>query len=191
MRGIKKTGWIVSVIIVFQCLMPAEYTIACQKKDGYNIIKAVVGYVNRGDIAGYISLFTNENQFYMKEYVDDNGEYDFFQEDHITLLGAKKLSYNTGLSSAGVTDSELDRYKDIQVFYTHEDVVAKSTATRVSDGTVKKVYVLGIEEGDLKIIRISSPNSMIIFAAGENFQYESRGTNKSRFAFTLYDHYLF
>lgn len=168
----KKICWLAIAIMIIQFAVPSTQMLAKAQNDGYDIVQSVVEFINDEDVINYISLFDSYNQNLMNEYVSDNGTDGFFQTEHIELLEVKELSYDIGISSAQVSAGELENYTDIQVYYTKEQLQVKATSDVLQNGISYKVYVLGLENGERKIIRISAPTLTIIGEAGESFENE-------------------
>jgi hypothetical protein len=133
------------------------------------IVKSVIKAVNKGDVYEYISFYDTFNQQEMQSYLAENGKDDFFQEKNIKLISMKVLSNNTGILAADVMSDEIACYDEIEVIYTKEQITAKSTADRIADGLQYKAYVLGIINGNARVLRISQPNIKMILDAGEGF----------------------
>jgi len=126
--------------------------------------------VNNSNIDGYIDLFTADNQDEMRCYIDDWGENDFFQEDAIEIKNVSQLSDDVGKISSAIFDDEVSEYSDIIVYYVEMNINAqKSTNRCVQNGTVYRNFVIVNENGEWKILRISSPNLKTIIEADEGF----------------------
>lgn len=134
------------------------------------MIQAYADSVNRDDIARYIKLFTRDNQLEMKAYLDSWGTEDFFHGENIEIKDIKQLSDRVGRRSAGISDDEVSQYDDVVIFYTDMTVHAKQTADEnVKNGHTFQDFVFVKENGEWKILRISSPNLKLTMEAGEGF----------------------
>ena len=100
----------------------------------------------------------------------------FFQAEKTTVLNAKELSPELGVSVARITAAEQENYEDIRVIYVKEKVKAKAGSDVVEDGVDYNAYVIGTQDGTRKIIRISAASLDVIEDSKQGFGDEPQAT---------------
>lgn len=134
------------------------------------LVYSFVEAVNKKDMDGYISLFTNWNQEAMKSFAKYNTTVEFFKEDNIKLLNVKELTDSKGRATN--ISAEQENYDDVVLLYTEELITYKRTeavTSELEDGYNYRVFVIVKEDGAWKIERVSVPSIFDIKNAGEGF----------------------
>ena len=171
MRFHKNRSVPVFALCCFSCIILMIIFVFSDEKIGLEeTIQEYADSINRGDIARYIKLFTSDNQEEMKDYLDSWGTEDFFREENVEIKELKRLSDRVGRRSAAVSDEEVSPYDDVAVYYTDMLVKARDTSDEyVKSGHHFRDFVFVKENGEWKILRISSPNLKVTVGAGEGF----------------------
>lgn len=110
----------------------------------------------------YMNLFVSEIRKEMKRYIKQNGKGSFFQEESVEILMYEELSEETGINSAYIEKTEIDKYSSFKIYYVKEKINFKqgnniSKDDILDSGINFRVYVLVQEKGKWKILRISTP----------------------------------
>lgn len=171
------TSFILLLLFSFNCGALAAtntHTVGMQTGDPKNLVFEFIQAVNNNDIQAYISLFTNENQREMNKYIKEIGPNNFFKEESIALINLTRLSNNIGEKSANISNEENKKYKDTVVYYAEENIQFKQdnglrTDDILDSGYNYRNYVI-VREGDQwKLLRVSSPDIVLIDKAKEGF----------------------
>lgn len=133
-----------------------------------------VNAINSGDVDSYISLFTQDNQNEMLSYLNAYGKSFFFRESNIKLINITKLSEQIGNCSSGINNDEISKYGSIVVFYTEMEIAVKNDNVDNSDDILDAGYafrniIIVKEDGEWKILRVSSPALSVIADSKEGF----------------------
>lgn len=136
------------------------------------LVDKFVEAINNNDVDTYISLFTKDNQEEMMSFTKINGKDNFFQENNIELSKIKKLSDTVGKTI--ISNEENSKYSDIVVYYTETNMKVKNgnginNDDILDNGYAYRVFVIVKENGDWKIVRVSSPDLKTIINAKEGF----------------------
>lgn len=164
----KRICALLTMVMCISAAMPVSAANISTNED-LELVTEVVEAMNNEDVTTYISLFDEENQLLMNEYVMENGTDDFFQAEKTTVLNAKELTPELGISVARITAAEQETYEDIRVIYVKEKVKAKAGSDVVEDGVDYNAYVIGTEDGTRKIIRISAASLDVIEDSKQGF----------------------
>jgi hypothetical protein len=126
-------------------------------------------------------LFTEDNQRYINADIRDHGKVGRFHEESVKVINSAKLSDELvgSRAGAGLTYDETSKYRDIVVYYTELLIEMKDEFTNekldiLDSGYAYRLFIMVKENGDWKILRVSSPDVRGIVEAGEGFgtQYE-------------------
>lgn len=179
------------IIVLALCavfVLSCSASAAAQGQDSCAIVTDVISFTNSANVESYIDLFDDKNRSLMSDYVDANGSKDFFQETSVELLGLEQLTYDEGVRATCLTEDELDGFSDIRFYLSQESVLAKAGADLVEDGVRSRVYVIGKENGEDKLIRIIGSQTdevstmsarALLYAPGGVTIYFTKSANRS------------
>lgn len=151
-RKIIKSPVVLIIAIALVVGGATAFTASAKKSENLlyeDLIYKYASAICSSDVSSYIALFTDENQRNMNEYLDDFGQNDFFREESVEIMRLTKLSTDTGILSAGLSPTEISNYENIIVYYAELSI----------DGNMEyKAFVLVNEDGEWKILRVSTPD---------------------------------
>lgn len=117
------------------------------------IIREFVNAVNRHDTDQYVSLFTDDVQNEMRDYLEANGGETFFAESHREILSIEKME-------CAVPEKEQGQFEDAVIYRVTEDVTYKENARQdtyaLVSGEETNDYVIALENGNWHLYRVSA-----------------------------------
>ena len=121
------------------------------------IIWEFVDAVNRQDVDQYVSLFTDDIQDEMKDYLKANGSESTFAESHREILSIEK-------TECVVPEKEQGQFEDAVIYRVTEDVTYKENARQntyaLISGVATHDYVIVLENGNWRLYRVSAHNGV-------------------------------
>ena len=158
-KGKSFLGLFLCIVMVLCCIVSTNIPVKAEnvnENKGENperLIDEFVNKINDQDIQGYIDLFAPEISKEMKQYVNENGEDEFFVETRRDIISIEKIN-----SECAVKEKEA--YEDVAVFRVVENIKYKHKIKRdtceLKEGVNTDDFVIVKQNGNWYIYRVSA-----------------------------------
>lgn len=133
-----------------------------------DILMEYCEFINGSDVDGYISLFTEDHQVTMKDFVEENSDETFFQESNVSIQDFIELSDEELKISLEMIPVELSKYDECKAYYVH---LSGDFEYADKDDTFK-VFLIVQENDEWSISNIYTPVIYNLYKEGVSFGSE-------------------